>query len=100
VRWDGRNWEEIQRFAGKAVLFLANPHGTIEVTTDSGVMRAPIGHWIAKGTQGEFYPIMPAVFEAKYIQVRDDMPLGNASERIRPGGPIEIPHPDDETENA
>lgn len=26
----------------------------------------PVGHWIIKGTKGEFYPCAPDVFKAKY----------------------------------
>jgi hypothetical protein len=36
------------------------------VHTDEGIMKARIGDWIIKGTQGEVYPCKPSVFAEKY----------------------------------
>jgi hypothetical protein len=40
-----------------------------EITTLEGVMRANVGDWIIRGTEGELYPCKPSVFERKYEAV-------------------------------
>jgi hypothetical protein len=39
---------------------------TIDIPTSEGVMSASRGDWIICGTEGEFYPCKPSVFERKY----------------------------------
>lgn len=34
-------------------------------------VRCPVGHWIIRGVQGEFYPCDPDIFEATYDLVED-----------------------------
>lgn len=41
----------------------------IEVVTLEGTMKALPGDWIIQGTEGEFYPCKPSVFERKYEPV-------------------------------
>jgi hypothetical protein len=36
------------------------------IKTLEGDMRAQLGDWIIKGTEGEFYPCKPSVFARKY----------------------------------
>jgi hypothetical protein len=36
------------------------------ITTKEGEMRASAGDWIIKGTQGEFYPCKPEIFQEIY----------------------------------
>ena len=42
----------------------ANP--IIKIDTLEGVMTVVLGDWIIKGTQGEFYPCKPDIFEQIY----------------------------------
>ena len=39
------------------------------IDTLEGRVRAPIGDWIIRGVQGEFYPCKPDIFEATYESV-------------------------------
>lgn len=34
-----------------------------------GIVVVPVGHWIAKLTENDFYPISPEVFAAIYVQI-------------------------------
>lgn len=38
----------------------------IVIATLEGNMRASVGDYIIRGTAGEFYPVKPEIFEAKY----------------------------------
>lgn len=40
--------------------------GGCGIKTLEGTMRASIGDWIIRGTEGELYPCKPSVFERKY----------------------------------
>lgn len=40
--------------------------GSCAIKTPEGTMRASIGDWIIRGTEGELYPCKPSVFERKY----------------------------------
>lgn len=42
----------------------------IQIKTLEGTMTAIPGDWIIKGTEGEFYPCKPSVFERKYKEVK------------------------------
>lgn len=44
-------------------------NGDLMVRTLEGDMRAPYGHWIIRGVQGEFYPCHPDIFDATYEEV-------------------------------
>lgn len=44
----------------------------LKIKTLEGTMRADLGDWIIRGTQGEFYPVKPAIFEALYEAVSED----------------------------
>lgn len=39
------------------------------VQTLEGDMRADVGDWIVRGTQGEFYPVKPASFAGTFEEV-------------------------------
>lgn len=54
---DGRVWYQ----GGES------PYMTIR--TLEGEMRANLGDWIIRGTEGELYPCKPSVFERKYEPV-------------------------------
>ena len=44
--------------------------GSADIRTLEGVMRANLGDWIIRGTEGELYPCKPSVFERKYELIR------------------------------
>lgn len=46
----------------------------LRIHTLEGVMMVCPGDWIIKGTEGEFYPCKPSVFERKYESVEDTKP--------------------------
>lgn len=69
-----RTPEELARWCGGNVV----PHPdqpytggalVIEIPTLEGTMRAGLGDWIIKGTEGEFYPCKDSVFRRKYEAV-------------------------------
>ena len=41
-------------------------HGVWQVRTLEGWVDIPFGHYLIKGTHGEFYPCAPEVFEARW----------------------------------
>lgn len=43
----------------------------IAIDTLEGTIEASPGDWIIRGTQGEFYPCKPSVFEFKYEEVEE-----------------------------
>lgn len=45
--------------------------GDLMIRTLEGDMRAPYGHWIIRGVQGEFYPCVPDIFAATYEEVTE-----------------------------
>ncbi len=38
----------------------------LQIETLEGTMKANVGDWIIRGTEGEFYPCKPSVFQRKY----------------------------------
>lgn len=42
----------------------------ISIQTLEGPLFADVGHWIIKGTEGEFYPCKDSVFQRKYEEVK------------------------------
>ncbi len=64
VQYTGKNQNEIADFyPGAAGAFGSD---AIFIETLEGTMQASPGDWIIKGTEGEFYPCKPSVFERKY----------------------------------
>lgn len=41
------------------------------IKTLEGDMVADIGHWVVKGTEGEFYPVKPSVVDVKYEVIEE-----------------------------
>lgn len=85
VQWNGDNEEEIRNFAriaavfkyvvssGKATsLWMRKPQSgyveavILEINTLEGVMQAPLGDYIIRGVNGEYYPCKPDIFEKTY----------------------------------
>ena len=46
-----------------------NSEGDFWIHTPEGTMVASPNAWVIRGTQGEFYPCMPEVFDIKYEEV-------------------------------
>lgn len=73
IVWDGTNVDEIKEFCGNVTHFDTQPNGTnndthyfLYINTLEGKMYAPIGDYIIKGVNGEFYPCKPDIFEKSY----------------------------------
>lgn len=47
-----------------------NPY--LKIETLEGIMKAPVGDYIIKGVNGEFYPCKPDIFEKTYERVIDE----------------------------
>ena len=47
-------------------------NGDLMVRTLEGDMRAPYGHWIIRGVQGEFYAIEDSIFRETYEAVEGE----------------------------
>jgi hypothetical protein len=78
VRYDGTNWEEIERFVNGAGLLrrtkVSGPgrgmSDAIEIRTLEGTVAASVGDWVIRGAAGEFYPCEDSAFHATYEEVR------------------------------
>ncbi len=68
VQWTGENTNEIYKFAGKAVSaeVYKSDGKLLAIETLEGTMYAPVGDYIIKGVDGEFYPCKPDIFEKTY----------------------------------
>lgn len=66
IQWDGNNEEEILAFIGKTAQLRG---GSLYIKTLEGDMLAPIGSYIIKGVNGEFYPCREDIFQKTYEEV-------------------------------
>ena len=69
VQWMGDNSDEIEKFAGIAILGFRASDYTIKIGTLEGPHIASLSDWIIKGVEGEFYPCKSAIFEKTYEEV-------------------------------
>jgi hypothetical protein len=84
--WDGTEeaWHHIAAWVGHGLaqpMLKLNgarpPYGTWQQqiavwnTEENGWINCPVGHRIAKGRLGEFYPISPAALEAGFVPAAD-----------------------------
>lgn len=67
IQWTGKNLSEIDNFMGGIV----ENKGAIVIHTLEGDMEAPIGDYIIKGVNGEFYPCKPDIFDKTYEEVTE-----------------------------
>ena len=67
VQFDGENGADVAKFM--ECQHPAIEHGKLLIGTLEGVMAATPGDWIIKGTNGEFYPCKPDIFEQRYEAV-------------------------------
>lgn len=68
VRWDGTEAciGELTKFLGGAMRL---DYGDPIIPTPEGDMRAPVGWWVVKGVEGEWYTCRPSVFEKNYEEI-------------------------------
>lgn len=77
IKFDGTNFDEIQRFTNRKVCKTTTvddygTHITYSFLTLEGEMRFCKGYYIIKGVADEFYPCQPDVFEATYEVIEDE----------------------------
>ncbi len=78
IKWDGRNFAELNDFTGGRFRRRRVPEGVpdmrgevFDVLHDTWVTVYP-GQWVIRGVQGEFYPCAADVFDATYEPVPDE----------------------------
>ena len=83
IKWDGSNLYEVETFLGKAykgVKVLNDaawqvgkgiPIAEISIKTIDSIAKAINGDYVLKGTEGEFYPCKPDIFEKTYEIIED-----------------------------
>ncbi len=75
VQWNGKNLDEIRKFAasinGRGYMFHSTVFNTVKINTLEGIMTASIGDWIIKGIRGEFYPVKNNIFDETYERVKE-----------------------------
>lgn len=53
-----------------------NSDGSLDIKTLEGRMKCPIGNYVAKGVQGEFYSIRADIQENSYVEVPEAEVIG------------------------
>lgn len=68
MRFTGENTDQCLRWITTKTFVAPDEDSkpNICIKTLEGIMAAAPGDWIIKGTEGEFYPCKPSVFERKY----------------------------------
>lgn len=64
------DWVDQNSPAGQDAVFDPDD-SAVCIKTLEGVMAAPIGWWIIRGVQGEFYPCKPDIFDQTYEAVTE-----------------------------
>jgi len=72
IQWDGTNSKEILDFMQGHCPIFSN-FGEIIISTLEGKMSAPIGSYIIKGVDNEFYPCRKEIFENSYTKVYEHL---------------------------
>lgn len=64
-------WPEWMRGHDSTATQMDRPSGVwwVSIDTPEGRMRADVGDWIIRGTEGELYPCKPSIFARKYEAV-------------------------------
>ena len=66
--------DSIAKWCGGKLFSAGSYHPTgIEISTLEGEMKAPLGYWVIKGTEGEFYPCKDSVFQRKYHEYNETL---------------------------
>ena len=74
IQWKGGDYKCLDDFCGRnwtrADVVDMGYDDTEQVviwnTTERQYLHVPVGHWLIRGVQGEFYPCKPDIFEATY----------------------------------
>lgn len=88
LRWTGNNLQEIKDFAGDDVSFTKRMNLndeeviSLKVKTKEGVLEAPVGSYIIRGIEGEYYPCDPQIFHKTYEPV-EKVEITLYSEKMR-----------------
>jgi hypothetical protein len=61
-------WLRAELGPGKYAFQVSGRKISLSIATREGPRACPAGYWIIRGTAGEFYPVHPDVFDAKYDQ--------------------------------
>jgi hypothetical protein len=74
VRWTGDNLAELVEWAGARNLSYrtdanGQPHLRVKVHAEEDWCNCPVGHYVARGVYGEFYPIREDILHATYDEV-------------------------------
>ena len=69
VKWNGRNFKEIEELQNKNEQQLQRYENEILIFTLEGTMKASLGDYIIKGVSGEIYPCKPDIFNLTYEKV-------------------------------
>lgn len=79
VQWKGNNEIEIQEFIADGSWKWEADNGKINlyICTLEGLMIAPVGDWIIRGVNGEFYPCKPDIFEKTYEKLEEEEQMSN-----------------------
>jgi hypothetical protein len=87
VQWIGDNLNEVMEFGGKYVH--VHGHKELAVTTPSGPVDVPLGHWIVKGAPEDFYPVphenIVELFEPADIGGSEGLDFGGALAALKEG---------------
>lgn len=74
VQWTGDaiSWQAVLDFTGRLGAKLS-PGGVLHLWCGLSRqwLRVPVGHWVAKGTLGEFYPIDPTALQQTYEEIEE-----------------------------
>lgn len=68
IQWTGNNIDEIMTFMSDNPPYF-DFWNSIIIQTLEGEMKAPIGSWIIRGIEGEYYPCRRDIFEKTYEQI-------------------------------
>ena len=71
IQWTGKNYKDIQAFAGIKIVHYFQEAEVLMVRTLEGDMFASRGDYIVKGIRGEFYPCKPDVFQETYEEAEE-----------------------------
>jgi hypothetical protein len=82
ILWTGNNWHEIREWTFGLTHLGIN--GKLRIETLEGTIYASVGDYIARGTQGEYYPIKPRVIADKYDKVVVGEERNEQSEESQP----------------
>ena len=70
VKWNDDEASYMQLLELGAKTFISvNSDGSLDILTLEGRMRCPIGDYVAKGINGEFYSIRADIQEKTYVEV-------------------------------